>query len=312
MYKLIIDTDPGVDDALAIMMAVFSKLNICGITTVYGNSTQRNCSKNALTILELIVSKIKVYDGASAPISGQKKLAESHGENGLGGFKISNLQSKPVGNAIQFYKSVLRENSSKSINILAMGPLTNLAILGRENYELLSRINNIIILGGVFGEAGNITPYAEFNTYNDPEALEEVLKFPCKKTLIPANVCRKVIFNREDFEKLNRDDLKKSISKITDMYIRYYEKDKVFGGFAGGVMYDLLTVCYILDPSLFKVNSAFVSVDTSVSSTRGRTTIDKSARKNCSVVYDVEPDAIKNLFFKIMNKATGLAVIMNG
>ncbi|MBP9690900.1 nucleoside hydrolase [Candidatus Woesebacteria bacterium] len=262
MNKIIIDTDPGVDDALAIMLASASSLDICGITTVFGNSSVTNCTRNALTILQILNSCIPVYKGSNKPIQGKATQASSHGDNGLGGYTLPNLRLKSQGNALRFIEKAVSKYPDKTIDLVALGPLTNIASFGQKYPELINRIRRIIILGGVFNEPGNITPYAEFNTFNDPWALKKVLSFPVEKILIPANVCRKVVFTLEDFQKIQNVNLKLAIQAITQIYIDYYKNDAIYGGFAGGVMYDLLAIAYEVNPNIFVSRNACVSVDT--------------------------------------------------
>ncbi len=301
MSKIIIDTDPGVDDALAIMLASASSLDICGITTVFGNSSVTNCTRNALTIMEILSKNIPVFEGVGKPMKGMRTNASSHGDNGLGGFTLPNLRLKSKGNALSFIEKTLRKYPDKTIDLIALGPLTNIASFGEKCTERLEKIRRIIILGGVFNEPGNITPYAEFNTFNDPWALKQVLRFPVEKILIPANVCRKVVFTLEDFQKVQNVDLKFAIQKITQMYIDYYKNDATYGGFAGGVMYDLLAVAYELNSNIFVSRSAYVSVETNDRLQKGSTAVMAGKSANCTLVSDVDESKIKTLFIKTLN-----------
>jgi inosine-uridine nucleoside N-ribohydrolase len=297
MKQIIIDTDPGVDDALAILLAISSKLNIVGITTTYGNSTIENTTKNTLSILQILNSNIPVYQGSALPLIKKPILAKSHGQNGLGGFSLKNLQRKKEDiTAIQFLINSLEKSKDKEIDILCLGPTTNLAILEIIRPDLITKINQIIILGGVFFEKGNITPKAEFNVYNDPQALDIVLSFEANIILIPINICRQVTFTLDELNQIDNLDIGNSIKKIAKAYINYYQYDKKYGGFSGGVMYDILAIAYLIKPSLFKTEEKFISV-----SLAGQTKIKNMTINNCNLVTKAKPEQIKKLFFDSVN-----------
>jgi len=296
--SIIIDTDPGVDDALAIMLACCAKLNIVGLTTVYGNSTVENTTQNTLTILGVVGKKIPVYKGARRPLNGKGKLANSHGDNGLGGFKLKKLSQKiEKQNAYQFLVKSLEKNAQSEI--ICLGPATNLAKVLKTKPELSKKISRLIILGGVIGEKGNISPYAEFNAYNDPWALKILLNAKCSKVLIPINVCRKVYFKEVDFLNLKKRKYKTSLQKITKIYIDYYQNNSEYGVFEGGVMYDLLAVSFLLRPTLFKVRPARVTV--CIKGKKTGQTKEANGQSNCSLIYDVDAEKVKELFFSTVN-----------
>lgn len=297
MKKIIIDTDPGVDDALAILLAISSKLNIIGITTTYGNSDIKNTTKNALSILQILNSNIPIYQGTSLPLIKKPIFAKSHGQNGLGGFSLKNIQRKIEDiAAIQFFINSLEKSKNKEIDIVSLGPTTNLALLKIIRPDLISKINQIIILGGVFNEKGNITSKAEFNVYNDPKALESVLSFDVSKILIPINICRKVMFTLKDFNQINNKNISNDFKQITKIYIDYYQNNSKYGGFSGGVMYDLLAITFLLDPNLFNTEKRKISVDLN-----GQTKIRNGLTSNCDLVIKAKPKLIKKLFFNTVN-----------
>jgi purine nucleosidase len=297
MKKIIIDTDPGVDDSIAILFAIASKFNIVGITTTYGNSDIYNTTRNTLTILSILNSKIPVYQGCAKPLIRPPILANSHGKNGLGDFFIKKLNRKIENvSALQFYINTLENNQDKSVDILCLGPTTNLAILDKIRPDLISKINQIIILGGVFFEKGNITSKAEFNVYSDPEALNSVLSFRVKKTLIPINICRKVMFNLEDFNQINNVKISNNFKQITKNYINYYKYDQKYGKFKGGVMYDLLITCYYKNSNIFEFSNKYITVNS-----KGQTQIKTDQIPNCNLIIKVNPKKIKQLFINTIN-----------
>ncbi len=296
MKKIIIDTDPGVDDALAILLAISSNLNITGIITTYGNSDIQNTTNNTLNILQILKSNIPVFQGASNPILKEPILATSHGVNGLGEFKQKISLKIQKESAIQFLIDSISQNPSKSFDIICLGPTTNLALLKIIRPDLIPKINQVIILGGVFGQKGNITSVAEFNVFNDPLALSIVLNCNIKKTIIPINICRQVTFTLDEFNQLIDPNISNSFKKITNSYISYYQSNPKYGGFNGGVMYDLLAVSYFINPNLFKTKNKFILVKSN-----GQTIIKSKKNNNCQLVTQVNSSNIKKLFFNSVN-----------
>lgn len=300
--KIIIDTDPGVDDALAIAFAIKASLPIDAFTTVYGNSTVDNSTTNILSILELTDSNIPVYRGANKPLKGKNKLAQSHGDNGLGGFSLTTNKKVSKLPALKYYQKIFSDSEDKSITIVAIGPTTNLGELIKQSPELFNKLEKIIIMGGVFNEEGNVTPYAEFNVYNDPYSLDLILKSNLPEIIIiPANICRQVTFTKDTFNKIGNPKLSKGLTEISRMFIDYYSNDPQYGGFKGGVMYDLLTISLLVNPNLFTLKKERVAVETKDKERFGLTKIVKG-EPNCKVVAKVKVDELKDLYIKVMNK----------
>lgn len=304
MKTIILDTDPGVDDALAITLACFSRIRILGITTVYGNATVFDSTRNALTILQILNKNIPVFEGAQVPLLGQNKNATAHGENGLGGFFLSGLRRKKSKmDAISFLIDQLTKRKNKSITIIAIGPCTNVALLAVLRPDLVKKIKELIILGGVFFEKGNISPFAEFNAFNDPYSFQKLLTFNCRKIVIPINICRKVFFTREDFDKIKNKKIKNIFNKISEIYIQYYTSNNPFGSFKGGVMYDLLAIAYLLKPFLFNRKEMIVKIETRSVIKYGKTFISRKGIKNCEVITNVDGQQVKKIFFDTINGA---------
>lgn len=297
---LIIDTDPGVDDFLALLYAFQKNMNVIGITTIFGNAALDQTTVNALTIREILGRDCPIYAGASRPLRHEPVTASAHGSNALGAFALPTLQKKTEqGTAEEFLIQALERYPS--LTIACLGPLTNLASVARARPDLFTPSCRCVVLGGVFGERGNISPFAEFNTYNDPLALEILLATRAAVVLIPANVCRKAVFSRDDFDAIPATSALKHNRSIVDAYIGYYEQDETYGGFAGGVMYDVLTIAYLLDPALFRLTPCCVSVDTSNEPTRGRTSIGNGPA-NCLLATDVDGALLKERFFAALQR----------
>jgi inosine-uridine nucleoside N-ribohydrolase len=290
-FPLIIDTDPGVDDALAILFAhVAPDLDVRGLTTVFGNQTIDKTTRNAYAITRLLGATTPVFRGASRPLVKAQLLAECHGESGLGTYKETGLllgsEAKDIvqqQDAIGFLGQVIKPG----MRIACLGPTTNLALLANLRPEVLQQTEEIVIMGGVFDQPGNVTPWAEFNVYNDPDALAQVLALDgVKKVIIPADVCRYVTMGEQDFTSVKDQALAASIREIIREYVEYYKNDHVYGDFAGGVMYDALVIAYLLWPDLFYLEPAYVTVETGDGPARGATAVDpkKSASPNCFLV----------------------------
>lgn len=287
----IIDTDPGVDDALALIFAHSApKLHVKGITTVFGNQTVEKTTRNACTIVDLLRAKTPVYRGTSKPLVKQALLAESHGDSGLGNYRKTGALSceepstKPdVQDAVSFLASAIQPG----MQIACMGPMTNIALLANLYPEALQRAERVVIMGGVFDQVGNTGPWAEFNVFNDPDAFAQVLALEkITKVIIPADICRLVTMDEEDFITAKDRGLSKAIREIVRMYVEYYRNDHICGEFAGGVMYDALVIAYLLWPELFNVEPRHVIIETGDGPARGATAVDprRADQPNCLLV----------------------------
>lgn len=311
--SVIIDTDPGVDDALAIMFAIKAGLPVEALLSVYGNVALEKTTRNAHIILDILKrSDIPVFSGAEKPLAKSIRLAECHGESGLGGLEYHKEFPVSPKKAEVFLQETL---SQKKCDILCLGPLTNLALFLKNNAELRTNIHSLIMMGGVFGEAGNVSPYAEFNIYNDPEALAEILDYDIPKVLIPANVCRKVRVTKLEFDKVLEGGLFEEIKQILTIYIDYYYNDPYYKATNPGcVIYDLLVSQYVLYPELFKTETVHVEVDLSDSETRGKTTVNTELTPNCRLVYDVDAERSKELFLQtcFTSKLDSMSEVVTG
>ncbi|QDY70745.1 nucleoside hydrolase [Qingshengfaniella alkalisoli] len=204
--NVIIDTDPGIDDAIAILFALSVKgLTVRGITTVAGNIGLSNTTRNALRILALADrSDIAVYPGADKPLTRPGISEEKiHGTDGLGGVTFPDPQSAAQdGDAVTYLAAALNAAQERTLDILALGPLTNIARLIQTDPDAARRIGRLIAMGGAIDEPGNVGPRAEFNIANDPEAAEIVLQSGLPITLIPLDVTRQVRADRAYLDRL--------------------------------------------------------------------------------------------------------------
>lgn len=300
--KYIIDTDPGIDDAMAIMLAVKAGLDIVALTTVAGNSTIEHTTRNARYVLDLLNrNDIPVYSGSAKPLKRDLTLGVVHGINGLEGID----QKSPVRlthNAIEKILGIVSTN--KEITIIALGPLTNIAKAIQKDPKAMSKIKEIVIMGGAIRVPGNKNRVAEFNMFVDPEAADIVLKFPIKKTLIPLDACNRVNMRLSDFQKI-KGELKKNIMRIAKPYMNNIYREE---GVYSAVMYDPLTVYYVLKPRACIIRKYDILVETKGDLTRGMTVADlrnKPERKNMiDVVEKVSTVKFKKDFIGYLSART--------
>ena len=194
--KIIIDTDPGHDDTLAIMLIEKSRLfDILAITTVAGNSTVQNTTNNARYILDLLGSHTPLFSGAASPIKRELTQANVHGESGLAGATIKK-QEPLSGNASDKIIEIVKKNPNQ-ITILTLAPLTNLAQAFQKDPSIIPLIQSVVIMGGAIAVPGNKNRVAEFNIFVDPDAADIVFRSKTQKTLIPLDVCNHVFLSLE-------------------------------------------------------------------------------------------------------------------
>lgn len=298
--KIIIDTDPWVDDALAIMYAIKNGCNIIWLTTIFWNSDIDNTTNNALKILSIMWSNIPVFKWESTPLKWNWIIAKSHWDWWFWWYEVEIKQSINKKTALDFITQTLENDTD--VVIICLWPTTNISKLAISRPDLIKNIKQIIILWWVVWEKWNITEYAEFNVYNDPESLKKVLWLDIEKILIPINVCRKVFFNTNDFDKINNNWLSKWIKKISKQYIDYYKSNEKYWNFLWWVMYDLLATTFYTNKKLFKTKNTYIEVITQNTENIGQTIEIDNKSTNCKIVTWVDEIKLKNLFFKTMNK----------
>lgn len=295
----IIDTDPGVDDAMAIMYALLSRMPVLGLTTVFGNVDIDQATVNALTILQMLGDASPVSRGSTHALKHVHCVAESHGYNGLSGFRIENIERKAGPQlALEFTVDALRKGP---IGIIAIGPSTNVAHVCRQHPELLRNLKELVILGGCFQGIGNTTPHAEFNVFNDPEALRLILECGLNPVLITQEICQEVVCTREDFSAIGDGALAENIRKIVHAYIGYYEHE-THAKFLGGVMYDVLAVAYMKHPSWFTTRDVHVRVNVDRGAFRGKTTILEGVLPNARLVTGINAEAVHDDFLSTISQ----------
>ena len=299
---IVIDTDPGHDDALAIMLLEKSGLfDIKAITIVAGNSTIQNVTNNARYILDLVGSKAPLYSGASKPLNRELVQAVVHGEGGLEGVTIIG-QEPLTNNAVDKIISIIRENPG-GISIVVIGPQTNIAQAFIQDPELPSLIKQLVIMGGAITVPGNKNRVAEFNIFVDPEAADIVFKSSVKKVLIPLDVCNEIILQMSDFEQLKGAKLYEPLLKMMDKYINgLMVGEKV----SGALMYDPLASYYLVNPEAYTIEPMDIQIETLSELTRGMTIAERrtwgTKNPNVDVVTRIDEKAFKKDFIEILKK----------
>lgn len=270
--RVIIDTDPGVDDAFALLLALRSpELKIEAITVVAGNVPAEIGLPNALRMLELAGrTDIPVALGAKAPL--MRKLVTAtyaHGDNGLGGIPFPEPKVKPVAEpAVDLIRRVVRQHPGQ-VSLIAIGPLTNLALAFKADPELPGLIQEVVIMGGSIS-GGNTTPAAEFNIYVDPEAARMVFHSGVPLTMVGLDVTRKVTLNEDHVKALEagKDAVSEAAARLAR---RGIERMKSFGQTQGPAMHDPLAVVTFLNKSVLKLQKLYVDIETSGELTAGET-----------------------------------------
>ena len=301
--SIIIDTDPGQDDAIAILLALASpdEIDVLGITTVAGNVPLELTKKNARIVCELAgKSEIRVFAGCDRPLSRPLVTAEHvHGKTGLDGPTLPDPRMKlEQQHGVDFIIETLRTEPSGTVTLCPLGPLTNIAQALKKAPDITNRIAEIVLMGGAYFEVGNITPTAEFNIYVDPEAADIVLRSGIKIVIMPLDVTHKVLVTRprnDAFREIgNRVGV--AAAEMTDFFERF-DKDKY--GSLGAPLHDPCVIAYLIKPDLFSGRHINVMIETTSDLTLGMTVADwwgvTNRPANVTFMKDVNADAFFDL-----------------
>lgn len=306
---VIMDCDPGHDDAIALMLALGNeKIEVKAVTTCAGNQTPDKTLNNALRVLTFLgIDNIEVAAGAKKPLMRDLIIApEVHGESGLDGPELPNPGFKESNrSAVEVIADVLRSSDEK-VTLIPTGPLTNIAIFLLTYPELKEKIERISLMGGA-ADGGNWTPAAEFNILVDPEAADIVFKSGVPITMCGLDVTHKAQVYDEDIEKFRglTNATGKLVAELLDFFAIYH-KDERFG-FKGAPLHDPCSVACIIDPSIVKTKKCHVDIETNGEFTLGATVVDYNdilkKEKNVDVGFDIDRekfiqmiyDSVKNL-----------------
>jgi purine nucleosidase len=275
--KIIIDTDPGQDDAVAILLALASpELEVLGITAVAGNVPLALTQKNARIICELAGRPdLPVYAGCDRPLRHPLVTAEHvHGKTGLDGPQMAD-PTMPLQDmhAVDFIIDTLRKHPAGSVTLCPLGPLTNIATAFERAPDIIARVAQIVLMGGAYFQVGNITPAAEFNIYVDPEAAKMVFGAGVPLVVAPLDVTHKALTTAPRVAAFRAigTQVGHMVGAWTDFFERY---DKEKYGSAGAPLHDPCVIGYLLAPDLFTGRHINVEIEVDSALTRGMTVAD--------------------------------------
>ena len=295
--KIVIDCDPGHDDAIAILLALASpELELIGVTTVAGNQTLDKTTRNALVALEIAGrSDVPVAAGAEAPLRRElRTAAHVHGETGLDGPELPEPAARPVdAHAADF----LAELIEPGVVLVPTAPLTNVALLLERHPDVHERIERIVWMGGAIGE-GNVTPAAEFNAFVDPEAAAFVLASGIPFTMIGLDVTHKALFTHAHAERLRgAGRTGRFVAELSDFFQRFHERSY---GLDGSPIHDAMAVAQVIDPTLVTTRRANVAVETRSEFCDGRTVVDLRGVTGRAANAEVGVDADAGRFLDLL------------
>lgn len=304
MKKIIIDCDPGIDDSLAIMLALQSpEVEVVGITIVAGNAPSKMGFENAKKVLNFLGRlDVPVYVGADKPrVRDYVNALDTHGSDGLGESFLPDVegQSIPSKSAVDFLKETLRKGN---VSVVALGPLTNLAQLIDEDLDAFLAIERLVSMGGNFRSHGNCSPVAEYNYWEDPDSAKVVYNTLYENgrmiEMVGLDVTRKIVLTPNILEDIKKANPKVGdfIEKITWFYFKFHWE---WEHIRGCVINDPLAVAQFIDPGILKGIEAYTDVETGGISL-GQTVVDSMGfyRKtsNALVYTDVDVDAFWDMF----------------
>jgi inosine-uridine nucleoside N-ribohydrolase len=302
---ILLDCDPGHDDAIAIVMAHRSAaIELRGVTLTCGNAPLERTVSNALRILEFIgASRIPIAAGCYRPLARPLVLGTADGPSGLDGSPYLPAATKSVEplHAVDFIAKTLRD-SSEPLRIVATGPLSNLGLFVLKHPGLLARIKDITWMGGVFYRKSEIVTPTEFNAFCDPEAARLVLDSGVPITAIGLDVTMQVLVEAPQFAELEK--INTALGRVVLDWLRFYEKLHRKSMGIGGALHDPLAMATIIDPTLVRTRPAHVAVDLSGSYTLGATVADfwneRGLAPNAKVATEVDADRFFDLLYGLL------------
>jgi inosine-uridine nucleoside N-ribohydrolase len=296
---IILDCDPGHDDAIALLLAVASpELELVGVTTVSGNQTLDKTTANALRVLEFAGrSDIPVYAGADKPFLRKRDVAAHvHGESGLDGPDLPPpSRGAEQQHAVDYLADEIRRRNGK-VTLVPTGPLTNIGLLFSLHPD--ARPERIVLMGGSIGE-GNRTPAAEFNIWADPEAAQRVFVEGLDTTMVGLDVTHRALIKDDHTERMrSAGRVGSMVAELMDFYARFHKSR--YPDLDGSPMHDPVCVAHLIDPTLMDVRDAFIEVDCSSGPSWGRTNVDWRNREhfgdpNAKVGLDIDGDRFADL-----------------
>jgi inosine-uridine nucleoside N-ribohydrolase len=297
---ILLDCDPGHDDAIALLLALASpELELLGVTTVAGNQTLEKTTANALRVLEFVGrGDVPVAAGADRPLSRELFIAAYvHGESGLDGPELPPPQGDPVPeHAVDFLAAAIL-GADRPVTLVPVGPLTNVALLLARYPEVAGNVERIVLMGGAIAE-GNVTPAAEFNIYVDPEAAWRVFHSGVPVTMIGLDVTHKALMVDAHAERLRAaGDAGRMVAELYDFFIGYHRRTY---GVEGAPIHDAVAVAQVLRPGIVETLHRHVDVDCESRLCRGRTVVDLWHRTENEPNADVGVDIDAGAFLELL------------
>lgn len=304
MRNVILDCDPGHDDAVSIIIAASKKsdLNILGITTVAGNVEVEKNTLNALKVAELLKLDVPVVQGASRPLVKQSEIApEIHGDTGMDGPELPEPSlTVTEGHAVDFIIEQVK-TSKEAVTLVPTGPLTNIALALIKAPEIKDNIDEIVLMGG--GTFGNWTPAAEFNIYVDAEAAKVVFESGIPIAMFGLDVTHQVIATPDIVERVGKID-NEIAQFVKELLIFFGQAYKDHFGFNGGPIHDACTTMYLMKPDLFDMQHLNVSVETKGEFSYGMTAVDKlnvtGLKANTHFAWSVDEERFWDVFEAVL------------
>ena len=299
MHRIIVDTDPGHDDIMAILTALAhsSELELLSFCTVAGNQTLEKVTNNILKVEDYLGIDIPVYKGCDHPLVKENKpQPAAHGESGMDGPILPEPVLKPQKEtAVGYYKEILKKEDK--VTIVALAPLTNLGTLLKEVPELSDHIEQIVLMGGAL-HGGNINKYAEFNIWHDPEAAKIVFDSGVKTVMAPLEVCYAGgIMLRET----KRFDRKGKVSKLVKDLFDFYCRYAIDRGWDSTAVFDLIPILYLLNEDLFVQKKGKIDVILDGEDTQGQTLF-KEGEGDHIVLIDADREGCMKIFFEAIDQ----------
>lgn len=307
--NVILDCDPGQDDAVAILLALASteEINLLGITTVAGNVPLDLTESNARRICELAGrADMKVFAGASQPLMRKLVTAEwIHGRTGIDGADLPDpTMSLQEAHAVSFIVETCLAAEDASVTICPIGPMTNVALAMMKSPEIIPKIKEIVCMGGAVKELGNTTPAAEFNIYVDPQAAKVVLDAGIPFVMMPLDVTHKALVTPKRLQDFK--DLNSPVGNVCGGMLDYFNRfDMTRYGFDGGPLHDPCVIAYLIEPEIFSGRKVHLDIEVTSELTMGQTVADwwdiQEKTANAYVCDDLDSDR----FFGLLTERLG-------
>lgn len=302
--KVILDTDPGIDDALAfILLKAMPEVSLQAITTTHGNTTVQKCTTNALKLVELLgMHDIPVAEGAHEPLVKTLSVAEeTHGDTGLGHAVLPAPTTRVVeSNAANLIIDIVNANPGE-ITILCIGPVTNLALALLKEPSLRKKIKNVVSMAGTIHYPGNATPSSEYNVFCDPEAFDILLKSGIDLTIVPLDVTYKCLFTKEHIKRLAgaRDDIRTFIDRATAFYMEFHLE---YQGIEGCAINDPLAAAILIKPELVTMRDYYLDIELHGDHTTAKLSADHFVAlgnpPNAQVAMEVDVEGFMDFFIE--------------